>query len=121
MGSSNSRLNTRKNRVRAKIARTSCLPRLSVFKSGRHIYAQVICNTGSASSYTVAAASTLDSSIVAKSKYKCTVDCAKQVGKMIGELAAAKNIVAITFDRGGYKYHGAIKALADAAREKLKF
>ena len=87
-------------------------PRLSVFRSGRHIYAQVIDDRAGV---TIAAASTNEKEVsVAKS---WNVEAAKAVGKAIAERATAKGIKHVVFDRGGYIYHGRIKALADAARE----
>jgi len=87
-------------------------PRLSVFRSGRHIYAQVIDDRAGV---TIAAASTNEKEVsVAKS---WNVEAAKAVGKAIAERATAKGIKHVVFDRGGYIYHGRVKALADAARE----
>ena len=89
-------------------------PRLSVFRSSLHIYAQIIDDVNGA---TVAAASTLDKELKGKLKTGANLDAAKEVGKLIASRATAKGIKAVVFDRGGYKYHGRIKALADAARE----
>ncbi|KJV56818.1 50S ribosomal protein L18 [Orientia tsutsugamushi] len=124
MRDSKDRFIIRKNRVRAKIAKLSGggYPRLSVFKSNRHIYAQVIENIGSNKSNTIAAASTLDRDIFTELKYyKCNIQYAKKVGQLLAERANNKGITSVVFDRGGYKYHGVIKALADGAREKLNF
>jgi len=103
----------RKRRTRYRIVHNANgRPRLSVFRSGRHIYAQVIDD---AKAETVAAASTHEKgSQVAKS---WNVEAAKQVGKAIAERAIAKGVKQVVFDRGGYIYHGRVKALADAARE----
>jgi large subunit ribosomal protein L18 len=105
----------RQARVRATIRQTAVdRPRLSVFRSSLHIYAQIIDDAQGA---TVAAASTLDKELKGKLKTGANLDAAKEVGKLIAARAAAKGIKAVAFDRGGYKYHGRIKALADAARE----
>ncbi len=89
-------------------------PRLSVFRSGRHIYAQIIDDGSGA---TLAAASTLDQTVKDGLKSTGNKDAAKAVGKLIAERAQAKEIKAVVFDRGRYVYHGRVKALADAARE----
>jgi large subunit ribosomal protein L18 len=88
--------------------------RLSVYRSSLHIYAQIIDD---AKGETIAAASTVDKDLKSKLKTGATVDAAKQVGKLIAERATAKGIKEVVFDRGGYIYHGRVKALADAARE----
>ena len=89
-------------------------PRLSVFRSGKHIYAQIIDDRLGA---TVAAASSLDKDLRAKMKSGASVDAAGKVGKLVAERAVAQGVSQVVFDRGGYRYHGRIKALADAARE----
>ena len=89
-------------------------PRLSVFRSSQHIYAQVIDDGRGA---TLAAASSLDKSLRVQLKTGAEVDAASAVGKMIAERALAAGVDRVVFDRGGYKYHGRVKALADAARE----
>ncbi len=105
----------RTQRVRSKIAkRKSDRPRLSVFRSGKHIYAQVIDDR---KGVTVAAASTLEKPMRDKIKNGSTADAASEVGKLIAERAKSVGIDLVAFDRGGYRYHGRIKALADAARE----
>ena len=92
--------------------------RLCVFRSGKHIYAQLIDD---AQGITLAAASTLDKEVRGKSSGS-TIDAAKTVGAMIARRAKDVNINEVVFDRGGYLYHGRVKALADAARENgLKF
>jgi large subunit ribosomal protein L18 len=108
----------RKRRTRYRIAQTSAgKPRLSVFRSGRHIYVQLIDD---ALGQTVAAASTNEKDGRAPKTWN--VDAAVQVGRRIAERALAKGITDVVFDRGGYIYHGRVKALADAARENgLKF
>ena len=88
--------------------------RLSVFRSGKHIYVQVIDD---AKGQTLAAASTLEKSLRAAGNKGANIDAAKAVGKLIAERAKEKGIKDVVFDRGGYLYHGRIKALADAARE----
>lgn len=108
----------RKNRVRAKIAATTDRPRLSVFKSGRHIYAQVIDDSKSA---VLAAASTLEKDLKQEKKSNCNKEIAAKVGTLIGERAAKSGVKEVVFDKAGNKYHGVIKSLADAARTKLSF
>jgi len=104
-------------RVRKKIAGTSARPRLAVFKSLKHTYAQIIDDS---SGRTLLAVSTLSKDL-AKAKGTKT-ELARKVGEMLGEMAVKAGISEVVFDRGGYKYHGRVKALADAAREKgLKF
>ena len=101
----------RKLRIRKKISGTAERPRLSVFRSAKHIYAQVIDDT---SGTTLAHASTLSKD--AKSEGTKS-DEAKLVGKLIGDLCKAKNVTKVVFDRNGYLYHGRIVALAEGARE----
>ena len=108
----------RKARTRFRIATNAAgRPRLSVFRSGKHIYAQIIDDAQGA---TIASASTGEKDgKVAKS---WNVAAAGEVGKKIAERALAKGVKAVVFDRGGYIYHGRVKAIADAAREAgLKF
>jgi large subunit ribosomal protein L18 len=103
----------RRRRVRTTLrARSAGKPRLSVHRSGRHIYAQVIDD---ASGNTVASASTLDKDI--KVKTGATKDSAAAVGKTIAERAKKAGVSSVVFDRGGFLFHGRVKALADAARE----
>ncbi|HTW44530.1 MAG TPA: 50S ribosomal protein L18 [Acidobacteriaceae bacterium] len=97
-------------RIRAKLQGTSERPRLNVYRSLNHIYAQVIDDTNGA---TLVSAST----VAAKIKTGGNVAAAKEVGKLVAERAKEKGISRVVFDRGGYLYHGRIKALADAARE----
>jgi large subunit ribosomal protein L18 len=88
--------------------------RLSVFRSSKHIHAQLIDdNKGE----TIAAASSLEKAMREKSKTGANIEAAKQVGKLLAERATAKGVKDVVFDRGGYIYHGRVKALADAARE----
>lgn len=104
----------RKARVRSKISGTSARPRLAVFRSSQHIYAQIIDDT---TGKTLASASSV--SIDSKDKKQ---DVSAVVGKNIAKLCQDKGITEVVFDRGGYLYHGRVKALAEAAREGgLKF
>lgn len=101
-------------RVRNKVFGTPERPRLNVFRSNKHIYAQIINDvTGE----TLAAASTLTPEIRGQVNNGGNVDAARIVGKFIAEQAKAKGITKVVFDRGGYKYHGRVAALAEAARE----
>ncbi|MBP5615036.1 MAG: 50S ribosomal protein L18 [Alphaproteobacteria bacterium] len=110
----------RKARVRTalKTAASGKL-RLSVFRSGKHIYAQIIDDVKGA---TVASASTLDKEVRGTLQKTSTIEAAGFIGKLVAERAAKTGISEVVFDRGGYIYHGRVKALADAAREAgLKF
>jgi len=103
----------RKRRTRHRLVQNAeGRPRLSVFRSGRHIYAQVIDDSAAA---TLASASTNEKGAGLSKSWN--VDAAKAVGKAIAERAIAKGVKRVVFDRGGYIYHGRVKALADAARE----
>jgi large subunit ribosomal protein L18 len=105
----------RKRRVRANLRRVATgRPRLSVFRSSRHIYAQIIDD---AAGRTLAAASTLDGGLRSSLARGCDIAAASAVGKLIAERAKAAGIGRIVFDRGAYLFHGRVKALADAARE----
>jgi large subunit ribosomal protein L18 len=99
------------DRIRRKVSGTTERPRLAVHYSNQHIYAQVIDDT---TGRTLVSASTLDKSI---EKASSNIESAQKVGKLIAERAAASNISAVVFDRGGHLYHGKVKALADAVRE----
>jgi len=101
-------------RIRRKLAGTPDIPRLCVFKSLNHIYAQVIDDQNGV---TLAAASTLDPELRDLAS-KTNIEAAKRVGTSIAEKAKGKGIDMVVFDRNGYKYHGCVAALADAAREK---
>ncbi len=115
MANSKQLFNRRKGRTRQKVRRKSDLrPRLSVFRSGKHIYAQVIDDRRRV---TLASASTVDKDMRDKFKSGADIDAAGQVGKTIAERALAKGVKEVVFDRGGYKFHGRVKALAEAARE----
>lgn len=106
-------------RIRKKLSGTAARPRLAVFRSEKHIYAQAIDD---ASGRTVAHASSRDASIRAESKRGSNVAAAKVVGSAIAERLKAQGIETVVFDRGGFLYHGRVKALAEAAREAgLKF
>ena len=106
-------------RVRAKVVGTLSQPRLNVFRSLSHIYAQVIDD---ASGHTLAAASTLDPEIKSEGNGKTKTNEAELVGSMLAKRALSKGIGLVVFDRGGYRYHGRVKALAEAARQGgLKF
>ena len=103
----------RKQRVRTSIRKNAVgRVRLSVFRSGKHIYAQVIDDS---QGMTLAHASTAEKDFKAKSG--ATVDAAKQVGRLIAERAKKAKVNEVVFDRGGYLYHGRVKALAEGARE----
>jgi len=104
----------RQIRVRKKVAGSVERPRLCVFRSSRHIYAQIIEDvTGK----TLVAASTVAKETGDSVKYTGNVEAAKAIGKQIAEKALAKDIKQVVFDRNGFLYHGRVKALADAARE----
>ncbi len=102
-----------RNRLRGKY-RLVARPRLSVFRSHKHIYAQLIDDTRG---HTLAAASTLDKELREKIAYGGNQDAARAVGQLIAQRALAAGVKEVVFDRGPYKYHGRVKALADAARE----
>jgi large subunit ribosomal protein L18 len=104
----------RERRVRTNLRRKTERPRLTVFRSGRHIYAQVIDDAKGA---TLAAASSLDKDLKAGLKTGADKEAAKRVGLLLAERAKAAGVEAVVFDRGGYLYHGRVKALADGARE----
>jgi large subunit ribosomal protein L18 len=109
----------RHSRVRAKIAGTASRPRLCVFRSLNHIYAQVINDT---EGHTLVVASTLDPEVKAEADSKAKSARAALVGSLVAKRALGNSIKEVVFDRGGYKYHGRVKALAEAARQAgLKF
>ena len=104
----------RRRRVRYQIRQVSSgRPRLSVFRSGKHIYAQVIDD---AAQQTIAAASSVESASGGQKK-TYNVEAAATVGKLVAQRAVEKGVKQVVFDRGGYLYHGRVKALAEAARE----
>lgn len=105
----------RKQRVRTSLRRKAATRvRLNVFRSGKHIYAQLIDDK---KGQTLASASSLDKDVKGKVKSSSTIEAAKSVGLLIAERAKKANIKEVVFDRGGYLFHGRVKALADAARE----
>ena len=105
----------RRSRVRRSLKKVSgTRPRLSVHRSGQNIYAQVIDDTAGK---TLAAASTLEKDVRGKIKSGANITAAAEVGKLIAERAKQAGVSTVVFDRGGYMFHGRIKALADAARE----
>jgi large subunit ribosomal protein L18 len=104
----------RQVRVRRKVRGTSERPRLCIFRSAKHIYAQIIED---GSGKTLVAASTLAKGVAEGQGYTGNVGAAKAVGAAIARQALEKNITQVVFDRNGFLYHGRIKALADAARE----
>ena len=106
-------------RIRNRFSGTAERPRLAVFRSNKHIYAQVIDDDAQT---TLAAASTVEKDLAKGLKFTDNTEAAECVGKAIAERAKAKGIEEVVFDRGGYIYHGKVQALADAAREAgLKF
>jgi len=106
-------------RIRKKVSGTAARPRLSIFFSGKHVYAQVIDDDAGK---TLIAASTAEKSVLGKSKPAANRASAEVVGKTIADRARGKKIENVVFDRGGFQYQGKVKALADAAREGgLKF
>lgn len=109
----------RHKRVRLKVKGTAARPRLCVFRSLDHIYAQIIDDT---QGHTLVSASTLDPEIRKETDGKMKAGQAELVGSIIAKRAVSKGINQVAFDRGGYKYHGRVKALGEAARQSgLKF
>ena len=104
----------RRNRIRKKVDGSSERPRLSVFRSAAHIYAQVIDDS---KGITITASSTLDKDVREGMKSLGNIEAAKKVGASVAKKAMEKGVKDVVFDRGGYIFHGRIKALADAARE----
>lgn len=102
-------------RIRKKVIGTAERPRLCIFKSLNNIYAQIIDDT---KGHTLVSASTLDKELREKEGHKGNKEFAKKVGELIAERALKLGITKVVFDRTGYKYHGTVKALADAARQK---
>jgi large subunit ribosomal protein L18 len=106
-------------RIRAKISGSAIRPRLCIYRSLKYVYAQIVDD---AKGTTLVAASTAEKNLRADMKQASNIKAAKVVGKAIAERALAKGIEAVVFDRGGYLYHGRVKAIAEAARESgLKF
>ncbi len=117
MGSMNIRQQARlkrKKRIRKKIYGTPQRPRLSVFRSSRHIYAQIVDD---AAGRTLVAASTVDKQVKEAPKFKNKVAAANFVGKIVGERALNQGIKKVVFDRNGFLYHGRVKSLSEGARE----
>jgi large subunit ribosomal protein L18 len=117
MGSTNIRQQARikrKKRIRKKIHGTPDRPRLSVFRSARHTYAQIIDDS---QGHTLMTASTVDKQAKGAPKFESKVDAAKFVGQLIGERALDKGIKKVVFDRNGFLYHGRVKSLSEGARE----
>jgi large subunit ribosomal protein L18 len=117
MGSMNIRQQARlkrKKRIRKKIHGTPQRPRLSVFRSARHMYAQVIDDTAGR---TLAAASTTDQQAKDAPKFKNKIEAAKFVGKLVGERALDQGIKEVVFDRNGFLYHGRVESLSKGARK----
>lgn len=109
----------RQKRVRAKISGTAQRPRLNVFRSLANIYAQVIDDV---TGHTLASASTIDSEVAAQIVGKTKIEASRIVGRVVAERAKNAGIESVVFDRGGFKYHGRVAALAEGAREAgLKF
>jgi len=104
----------RKTRIRKKIFGTAQRPRLSVFRSDKHIYAQVIDDT---QGVTLVAASTLSPEYREASPSKGKAEAARKVGELVAQKALEKGITSVVFDRNGFIYHGRVRALADAARQ----
>ena len=104
----------RRKRVRKKVKGTAERPRLSVFRSLRHIYAQVIVDT---TGQTLTSASTLNKEIRGTLRQTGNTEAAKKVGELIARRSIDKGITEVVFDRDGYLFHGRVKALAEAARE----
>ena len=101
-------------RIRHRLSGTTQAPRLAVFRSNQHMYAQIIDDTVGS---TLVSASTLQEEVKAGLEYTNNVEAAAKVGEVIGKRAVEKGIKKVVFDRGGFLYHGKVKALADAARE----
>lgn len=112
--SSNEARQRRHRRIRMKLTGTPAKPRLNVFRSLEHIYAQVIDDVAG---HTLVAASTMDKSLAGELAGKKKRDQATIIGKVVAQRALDAGITEVVFDRGGYLYHGRVKALADGARE----
>ncbi|MEI7027594.1 50S ribosomal protein L18 [Paenibacillus sp. y28] len=101
-------------RVRKKITGTAARPRLNIFRSSKHVYAQLIDDV---QGVTIAQASTQDKELKAEVSNGGNVEAARKVGELVAKRAKEQGVTEVVFDRGGYLYHGRIQALADAARE----
>lgn len=109
----------RRRRIRGKVHGTAERPRLSIFRSTRHIYAQIINDDMGT---VITSASTMEAKLRGSKKSGGNIEAAREVGKLLAERAATKNIETVSFDRGGFKYHGRVKAIAEAVRDGgLKF
>ncbi|MBU0986100.1 MAG: 50S ribosomal protein L18 [Proteobacteria bacterium] len=104
----------RKKRIRKKILGTPERPRLTVFRSSKHIYAQIIDDT---SGHTLVAASSLEKVVKEKPKFDDKISVANYIGKIVGDRAVEKGIQKVVFDRNGFLYHGRVKAVSAGARE----
>jgi len=104
----------RKKRIRKKIFGTQERPRLSVFRSSKHFYAQIVDDTRG---HTLVAASSLEGAVREQPKFDDKVTMANHVGKLLGERAVEKGVKTVVFDRNGFLYHGRVKAFSDGARE----
>ena len=104
----------RQERVRRRVRGTAERPRLSVFRSGKHVYAQLITDTTGA---TLLAVSTLTPELRTQLKKTTTIDAAKEVGKLVARRCQEKGIKDVVFDRNGFLYHGRVRAVAEGARE----
>ncbi len=115
MANSTNAFERRRDRVRRSIKKVANgRPRLSIFRSSKQIYAQIIDD---GKGHTIAAASSIDKDLKGNLKTGADKDAAAAVGKLVAERAVAAGVKQVVFDRGGYMYHGRVKALADAARE----
>ena len=104
----------RKKRIRKKLSGTKEKPRLSVFRSSKHVYAQIVDDT---EGHTLVAASSVEKQVKEQPKFDNKVDVANFVGKLLAERATGKGIKKVVFDRNGFLYHGRVKAVSDGARE----
>lgn len=117
MRTSKKRFEIRKNRIRTKIAKVGGRPRLSIYKSNKHIFGQVVGISGEI----IASASTLEKEMYLPKKNMCNKLFASKIGSLVASRALEQGIKDVVFDRGGYKYHGVVAVFADAARDSLKF
>ena len=104
----------RHRRIRMRLSGTAERPRLNVFRSEQHIYAQVIDDVAQR---TLVSASTVEKAVREQIEHGNTMDAAKEIGKLVAQRAKERGVTSVVFDRGGYLYHGRVQALADAARE----
>lgn len=114
MKSQSQQRRNRHRRIRKKVTGTAHRPRLAVFRSNKHLYAQIIDDV---SGRTLASASTVDPGLRSDSPAN-SVELAARVGNLVAERAAEQGVGSVVFDRGGFRFHGKVKALADGAREK---